>query len=604
MTDRSPSTEPVDDAMIAALVRDIARAWTMPRLRPDASTWRDRVDARQHRWEPGRIVRRGSRRLVGAAFMAVVGTVALTSLAVWLAIPRGADPVGGSTVAPAQSTAPSAAPGAIPPASPVPSATPFPALAVFGAPLPDTRLLVASGSTYRVLDMKSGLLGRAVVTSDEAANDVVLFDGRGLCLCGTYSTQDRVDYLTIEIRWLGADGAIERIQPVGTYAGWAGPTAAGTTLRGVYARGTLSPDGNRFIVGRTSRELSAWRSGIDLVDLSTGHLAEAVTLPDLPLLANATTVARPSPVREADVYPGAPRIAISPDGLRFMATQYVTVADEVRSVHRFSGELDVDGGAILFAPTVTGPGTLGAEDCFLFPDEAFASNDVYAGFCSSSGQVFLRRVAPDGSPIGDTDLPALELGGFGFLGKPEVVDRSAAIAYFWTSANRTVVKVDLPSGRVLAQATLLEPTALNGDPPGAPSSLGRSPGSWLAPTTLANVYLDPALALSPDGSRLYLLGTHLTDATDAAGGSAGVWAVDTATLGVLGHWEPAADFVSIAVSRDGSYVYATGVGLGSGGADGSYEAFVTAFDAADGSIRAIVGMLGPEGLSIRGVLAP
>ncbi len=610
--DRPATDSRADDALIGGFVRELAEEWTMPPQRLGAPTWRDRVGARG-----GARGRRAAwaRRFARAAASAIVATIALSLVAVWLTIPRANGPSVGSSAAPATGSA--AAPGspATPRPTPRPTASPFPQLTVYGAPLPQTRLLVGVGPDYRVLDMGSGQLGEAVASSDMAANEIVFHDGRGLCLCGGYSVVNGVDHLALEIRTIGADGSVERVQPVGAYEGW-----ARGVLPGAYARATLTPDGNTFVVGWTVRELSAWRSGIDLVDVATGRLTRAAMLPDLPLVADGTVgragqtpntsgadvdpFAPKIAISGADVYPFAPKIAMSPDGLRLMATQYVSISGEIAAVYRFSGEIDVDGGPIRVAPAASGPGTLDAADCFSFPDERFASNDVYTGLCSNDGSVVLRRVAPDGQPLGDTDLAALGAGGFGFFGNASVIDPSSAVAYYWNAFNRTVVKVDLPSGRILAQATLPDQTAF-AQPFGPLGAAVRALASWLAPTALAKLYLDPAVALSPDRSRLYLLGTDATSPADGSAGSSGVWVVDSATLGVIDHWQPTADFVSLAVSRDGAFVYAAGLPeVGADGNDAPHGASVTVFDAADGTVRALAGQLGRDWLWIRGVLAP
>ena len=61
----------------------------------------------------------------------------------------------------------------------------------------------------------------------------------------------------------------------------------------------------------------------------------------------------------------------------------------------------------------------------------------------------------------------------------------------------------------------------------------------------------------------------------------------------VGHWPPNADYVSLAVSEDGAFVYAAGMG----GVDveglpaPDVKPSVTVFDATDGSIRLIAGQL-------------
>ena len=82
-------------------------------------------------------------------------------------------------------------------------------------------------------------------------------------------------------------------------------------------------------------------------------------------------------------------------------------------------------------------------------------------------------------------------------------------------------------------------------------------------------------------------------------GSTGVFVFDASTLAPLGTWQPTADYVSVAVSADGRFVYAAGLpGLdASGNRRTNQQASITVFDTFDGSVRLIAGKLGSEMLS-------
>jgi hypothetical protein len=157
----------------------------------------------------------------------------------------------------------------------------------------------------------------------------------------------------------------------------------------------------------------------------------------------------------------------------------------------------------------------------------------------------------------------------------------------------TIARVDLPTGtisrRVLDRAVLATgrgPGTSAGANPVA--SLAQVLGRWIAPTAAAKVWLEPALALSPDGSRLYLLAVNGKDITEVDSGSAGVIVLDSMSLGVLGHWPPAADLVSIATSTDGRLVYASGM------ARPGQPASVTVYDPETGRQVAFLGQLGED----------
>ena len=113
------------------------------------------------------------------------------------------------------------------------------------------------------------------------------------------------------------------------------------------------------------------------------------------------------------------------------------------------------------------------------------------------------------------------------------------------------------------------------------------------------MYLQPSLALSPDGTRLYLLATTATSPVDTTAGSSGVWVFDAGTLAILGHWAPTADFISIAVSSDGAYVYAAGMpGKDAAGNQTGQDASVTVYQASSGQVRVIAGQLGQVYLNL------
>jgi hypothetical protein len=189
------------------------------------------------------------------------------------------------------------------------------------------------------------------------------------------------------------------------------------------------------------------------------------------------------------------------------------------------------------------------------------------------------------------------------------------VRYLWLPFQRRLVRVD-PDG-TKRSITIDQETAAAADPPADPLSalgaLGRQLADWIAPAARAKIYLDPALAIAPDGSRLYILGTTAQGIVPVEGttdGSAGIHVVDAKTLEVLGTWAPTADYTSIAVSRDGSLVYAIGApGVrqqsdGSASVDATVAASLTVFDASSGKVRAVAGQLGDESIRLDPALIP
>ena len=205
--------------------------------------------------------------------------------------------------------------------------------------------------------------------------------------------------------------------------------------------------------------------------------------------------------------------------------------------------------------------------------------------CASpiANQTIVRLIGTDGS-VDDVRLPvAIDAGGD--AGSTAVVSPDGRWLYGWNPMTLALARVDLGSGDIATGSATA--AAAPGDPL---TAIGR----WLVPPAAAKVILSSGIAISPDGSRVYALGVDPGAASsDAFAGSAGVLVFDAASLANVGRWAPTADFVSLAVSADGASVYVAGSPRFS--ADGrvtNQPASVTVFDATTGGIRLIAGSLG------------
>jgi hypothetical protein len=176
--------------------------------------------------------------------------------------------------------------------------------------------------------------------------------------------------------------------------------------------------------------------------------------------------------------------------------------------------------------------------------------------------------------------------GGGAAGSTAAVSPDGRALFLWNPSTLVLTRVDLESGDVTTGAA----TAASSRPFDPLTALGR----WLAPSAAAKVLLSSGIALSPDGTRIYALGVEPgATASDEFGGSTGVLVFDARSMANVGRWDPTADFVSLAVSPDGRFVYAAGSPRYS--ADGrvtNQPASVTVFDASSGEVRLIAGRLG------------
>ena len=336
---------------------------------------------------------------------------------------------------------------------------------------------------------------------------------------------------------------------------------------------TYSEDGRLGFVGWSVRKPPVWRAGIVVVDLAGGRVVQRLALADL-----STGPA------DAIVQAFGPKVTVSTDGGWALVSRDSYVVDAGTSVYtgrtdHFMASIDADrlGSLAAFASSDACPEGQG--------DAGFgADGRVWLACWSGNGQLSVRRLDLDGSLRGEVPIEGSGAEGGTWLAAP-----GGRALYFWAPSVRVLSRLDLATG-----------TLTSGTAPAPAATVRAGPfaavGRWLAPPAVAKVFLQPGLVLSPDGSRLYALGI----AAEAGGlaGSTGVFSFDSASLAPLGNWAPTADFVSIAISGDGRFVYAAGApGVDAGGQRSGFDASITVYDAADGSVRLVAGQLDHDDLS-------
>ena len=138
---------------------------------------------------------------------------------------------------------------------------------------------------------------------------------------------------------------------------------------------------------------------------------------------------------------------------------------------------------------------------------------------SSSANVQVRRFTTEGEKLPDVDLSSLGA----FTMKARLANQIQGIVYLWDPFAWRIARVDLNAGRLdgveSIDRKLVTGSAAGG---GILDGLARAIGNWIAPTTAAKVSMDPALAFSPDGARIYALATTASSFTDGGAPSAGV----------------------------------------------------------------------------------
>jgi hypothetical protein len=601
---RSPAS-PTDEAL-GALVRQVATDWTMPPRGVHDVTWQDRVDGRvRQRGARGTRAGRGGwargfgARVAAAFSVAVTGAILLALLAVMLRSPSTSPSaiVGGSALP----SSPSSIAGSPSPShqSAPPSVSAGPSGPIGGVVQPGRYLPLRSANRVDILDLQTGSVTTVARRVGDLETVLIRPDGTLVCVCEVPHALNlgpgKVE-LAHEARLLAADGSLIDAWPLNVIDADPGSGSSGTLGQdhpAIVSTASLSDDGSLVLVGTSYRTPSAWRSTIEVVDLtkplshtlprSSLVAPEPLQLPDVPI--------PPGEGRDAD----PPRISVSPHGS--------SIAIRLRTYTSFGPEpwlrwtAPLAGASIgVLTPLATGVGTLFDSLCDDPYIEDFATDESYYALCFRSGptisHVVLRRVHLDGSPIGDTPLDEVAAGGLWGIGF--AVDRNAGTWYLWNPIERKVASVSLTTGEVVSIRSIAVPTASSGGDDWL-GTLGRSIGRWIAPSTTAKIDLQPSLALSPDGTRLYALAVlGDSQAGDELLRPAGVLVIDSASLAMLDHWPPVADYWSLAVSGDGSRVYAAGLpGVDAEGKTSpAIESSVTVHAAQDGRVLMRAATLG------------
>jgi hypothetical protein len=281
----------------------------------------------------------------------------------------------------------------------------------------------------------------------------------------------------------------------------------------------------------------------------------------------------------------APRVDVAPSGRSILLSSFWYV--EESSPFPPSGtdhwSASFDSGTI---GSLKPAGATAAENCGEVDSGLIDATRYYVVCWMPDGQLVVERTGVDGSRVDRTALPRIE----SRLEGGALVARSGDVLYLWDPITPRLVRFDLRSAKVdSATATA---AVQSGGPLEAVAAAGRRLGRWLVPAASAKMMLDPALVISPDGTRIYAIGIDSISA-DGSGGSRGIYVFDTGTLDQVGHWAPTADFASLAISSDGRFAYAAGLfGRDAAGNDSADSGSITVYDTADGSIRIIAGKLG------------
>ncbi len=341
----------------------------------------------------------------------------------------------------------------------------------------------------------------------------------------------------------------------------------------VDAQVTTSRDGRLAFVGWSQfTPETGWETGVDIVDVATLETLETVTLP-------APT---PAAVGDGPWVRNAPEVALSPSGDRLLLSSFW---------YLWSNDENIPSGVDFW--TVTWDGSSAGE--------AAAAGSTESPTCSAQGRGFIddqrfyvscwtgRDPVVERRDLAGAVIDRTEITGAGGS-QPELRPIGDALS-FWDPFNLRIDRFDLLTAeRTRGEAP--RPTSRSDEDMMA--SIARRIADGLVPTAVAKILLQPALTVSPDGTRLYALGSRLGGNEI---GSSGVFVFDARTLEPIDHWDPTADFESIAISADGAFVYAAGApDYDPNGGPALAPASITVYSTADGSVRLIAGDLGDSNI--------
>jgi hypothetical protein len=568
--DRQPAgLDSYDDEAIGRLVRDTAAGWSMPAVRLDAPSWRDRIGSPRAR----RLA--GARGWFGRVGQAATAAIALTVVGALVAVMLTRAPITPG-VSPAPTT--SAGPGE----TGAPGASPLPKL-VLNGDLPSVTdvLVLTEFGTFKRVDLTTGDFDQEVTGGGPGGSMSPQADGSIACLCvaSPVTSGGVAVVLTVRLDRFDHHGAFVSTSPIETFTGAPDPRDAGVTIpdqpANVLTATSFSDDGRFGFVGWSLRGSSAWHSGVLAVDLRDGTVVSRLALPDVTTGTDPArrVVAAPKIVGAA----GAGRLVVVEPWYEF------TPATAAQPAYSFGNDLFQVGFADARWSTDVPVAT--ASDC---GTDVFRAGPLAGGgtwiACSTGGMELttIRRLAADGSRIGDVHV----VGTGGIDAELVAVSTDGTVIYVWDPAGATLTRVDLATGTTTIGHGATGTAAANGGPLAAL-------GSWLAPSAAAKTLLRGGLVISPDGSRVYAIGVGTPSASSGVAGSSGVFAFDATTLAQVAHYAPTADFASVAVSADGRFVYAAGLpGVDATGAQASQSASITVFSTVDGSVRVIAGELG------------
>ncbi|MFL5683891.1 MAG: YncE family protein, partial [Chloroflexota bacterium] len=433
-------------------------------------------------------------------------------------------------------------------------------------------MMVRNDRSFQVADLATGRIRQPATNGFDWPTTMLARPGGGwVCICGEWAGfgGNRPTGVDISIQISNAAGEPDPPVLLRSVRGEADPSASQAAQPELAdAAAVASSDGRLAFVSWSGRRGAAgWGGGIDVVDVATATVISSTPLTfKEPEDANGQTTTRVAP--QVELSPAGDLVLVSSrwwaengQAIASSGTEHWTASFDGRTI-----------GGLTPAGSSAGP-SCEALDTGLIDEASF-----YVLCWIRGGGFAVEREHRDGSLIDRTPIPGTAAGPEGL----PTITRQGDQLYMWDPRATALSRFDLTTAGV-ESATATAVVAPAG-PLDAMAALGRGLGRWIAPQALAKTFLDPGLVVSPDGTRVYALGID-ENGPNGESGSRGVFVFDAKTLGSLGHWTATADFVSLAISGDGRFLYVAGQpGRDAAGAEVSTGASVTVFDTRNGAV--------------------
>jgi hypothetical protein len=505
-------------------------------------------------------------------------TLLVTAL-IWVAVAKvSTTPDGtpaGAAALPSQSSPPS------PSATPTGRADQSPR----GISLTGSVLVQADG--YRQVDLGTGRLSRPIGPTNYDSRVLRLPDGRFLCVCdsavGPRELELRLEPISLD--GVPADGRL-----IGRFVGDRDPFVTGDEQgEAVSSSAALSPDGRYLALAVTYRRDLAWRRTISLLDVAFGRLIDRLDLRDLPsnrvVAQDPHAAPPPTPSGGLAIHVWAPSLSFSPDSASLLVT--TSSSDDIDTLSESSMLVPVGSDGFGRMVSLDGAQRFSAGIC-RDAVPAFGDSQTLFAICTDNvRKTHLRRVSSDGRGLGDIDLSK----DYSNIYPAQLLDSAGDTLFLWDPFGWRAVRIALSDGKIEATARVRAGDTAASEPL---VTLGRALVAWVAPAAAAKIWLQPALALPADATRLYLVvesGSPEDGPTTAA-----IVVLDARTLAELGRWTDPGEVTSIAVSDDGRFVYTTGGPRYDSSGRVLDQAAMTVRDAGTGEVVRVFDALGDSPL--------